>query len=126
MCLFPAFGAHQLAKSVHQPVADSFGGFRGYIPKGNSRAPRGHYQVRDFALPAQCVFDLRLIVWYHQVADDLKPGSTQQIGDHRTGDINPLPPEAGVAYGNDSSAHQTIVRGLCERPISGSFQTMRE
>jgi hypothetical protein len=37
-----------------------------------------------------------------------------------------LPPEAGVAHGDDGGTHQTIVRVLCKSSISAPLQTMRE
>ena len=88
--------------------------------------PGGDDQVGDFALLAQSVLNVRLLVWYYEVADDLKSILPQEIRNHRPGYIDPLPPKAGVAHGNDSGTHQTIVRADCESRISIPLETMRE
>jgi hypothetical protein len=77
-------------------------------------------------LLAQGVFKVPLFVWYHEVADDLKSIRPQEIHHHRPRYIDPLPPKAGVAHGDDSGTHQTIVRADCESRISIPLETMRE
>jgi hypothetical protein len=45
------------------------------------------------------------------VADYLEGICPQQLGDHRARNVNSLPPEAGVAHGNDSGTHQNDCKG---------------
>ena len=107
-------------------MADRPGSLGGYVARGNAGSAGGDDQVSDLALLAQGVFNVRLLVWYYEVADDLKSILAQQIRYDRARYIYPLPPEAGVAHGNDSGTHQTIVSADCESLISFPLETMRE
>jgi hypothetical protein len=77
-------------------------------------------------LLAQGVFNVRLLVWNYQMADDLKSIRPQEIRNGRARYINPLPPKAGVAHGDDSGTHPSIVRADCESLVPRPLETMRE
>jgi hypothetical protein len=77
-------------------------------------------------LLAQGVLNVRLLVGHYEVADDLKSVRPQEVSNGWPRYIYPLPPKAGVAHGDDSGTHQTIVRADCESRISISLETMRE
>ena len=109
--LLPAFSAHQLGKAIQQPLTNGPGGFRGHVAGGNASSAGGNDEVGYLALPAQCVLYLRLLVRNYDVADDLKSVRPEQIRNGRPRYIYPLPPKAGVAHGNDSGTHPTIVSG---------------
>ena len=102
------------------------GSLRGNVAWGNAGPPGCNNQLGYLALLAQCVLNVWLLVWNYQVADDLKSIRAQEVSNGRARYIYPLPPEAGVAYGNDGGTHQTIVRAVCESRIPIPLETMRE
>jgi|ERR1700679_3655392 hypothetical protein len=106
---------------AHRP-----GGFRCHVARGNAGSPGCNNQLGYLALLAQCVLNVWLLVWNYQVADHLKSIRAQKVSNGRPRHIYPLPPEAGVAHGNDSGTHQTIVRAVCESRIPIPLETMRE
>jgi hypothetical protein len=124
--LLSALSAHQFGKAIQQPVTDNPGSLRGNVTRSNTGTPGRHDKASDLALLAQCVFNVWLLVWNYQVADDLKSIRTQEIGNNRTRYIYPLPPKAGVAHGDDSGTHPTIVRADHESPIPRPLESMRE
>jgi hypothetical protein len=64
-------------------MTDRPGSLGGDVARGNAGSPGSDDQVGNLTLLAQGVLNVRLLVWYYQVADDLKSIRAQKVSNGR-------------------------------------------